>query len=310
MANFKAFIHVERLDETKIDIKNFLNGTVYCFPKLDGTNAVAWADNDGKIHCGSRKREVSLDHDNANFMNWFVTDVSTEKLRNFLVENPDLVVYFEWLAGIDGMKQAGTIKQYLDPGAWIIGVFNTSAGHYINYEVYSSLLENIYDKIDVPLAIFENPKYEDLIALLNNNHYNLPSDTLGEGIVLWNYDFEDQWGHFQVAKIVAQEFHEKKGQSQKMKVPQTREGLEQTIVDAFISSADCEKCKQKVINMFELQEWENSGACVGTFLNLLYTDLITEEMLSIVRRFKNPIIDFAFLKNACFIKGRQYLGLI
>ena len=106
MASFKSFIHVERLDETKIDV------AVYCFSKLDGTNAVAWADDNGNIHCGSRKREVSIDHDNANFMNWFTTDFSTEQLRDFLIQNPNLIVYGEWLHGMDGAKQTGTIKQY------------------------------------------------------------------------------------------------------------------------------------------------------------------------------------------------------
>lgn len=309
MANYRSFIHVERLDKTKIDVNAFLNGKIYIFPKLDGTNAVAWADNDGNIHCGSRKREVSLDKDNANFMNWFMTDNSTEKLRAFLVDRPNLIIYFEWLAGVDGMKQTGAIKQYLDPGAWIIGVFNIDTGHYINYDAYYSFLAGVYNKIDHPMVILDNPSYEDLTDILNHNHYNLPSDTLGEGIVLWNYDFKDRWGNFQVAKIVAKEFHEKKGQSQKMKTPANREGLEQNIVDAFVSSADCEKCKQKVTTIVE-HDWTGSSKEIGMFLNMLYTDLIQEEMWSIVRRFKNPIIDFNILKTFVFTKGREYLGLI
>jgi len=310
MATYKSFIHVERLDDTKIDVAAFLNGTVYCFPKLDGTNAVVWADESGDIHCGSRKREVTIEHDNANFMNWFSTDASTEKLRDFLVQNPNLIVYGEWLNGVDGAKQAGSIKQYLTPGLWVIGMFDTDAGNYLYYDIYAHLLEDVYDQIDRPIAILNNPTKEDIINLLADNHFNLPDDVNGEGIVCWNYDFRDKFGHFQVAKIVAQEFLEHKGTSQKFKQPQVREGLEQNIVDAFVSSADCEKCKQKVMVMFNLDSWENSGKYIGTFLNLLYTDLVEEEMLSIVRRFKNPVIDFSILKNICFIKGRSYLGLI
>lgn len=310
MATYKSFIHVERLDETKIDVPAFLNGTVYCFSKLDGTNAVAWADNDGNIHCGSRKREVSIDHDNADFMLFFTTDKSTEKLREFLIQNPNLIVYGEWLNGWGGRKQTGTIKQYLDPGFWIIGVFDIDAGNYLYYDIYAKLLENIYDKIDRPIAILDHPSKNDIIELLSDNHFNLPDDTNGEGVVCWNYDYRDKWDHFQVAKIVAAEFLEHKGTSQKIKVPQIREGLEHDIVNAFISSADCEKCKQKIMVAENLEEWETTGKYIGMFLGMLYTDLITEEMLSIVRRFKNPKIDFAILKNECFIKGRQYLGLI
>ncbi len=310
MAIYHSFLHVERLDETKIDVSAFLNGTIYVFPKLDGTNSCVWADELGNIHCGSRKREISLDHDNADFMLFFTTDKSTENLRNFLVEHPYYIVYGEWLNGWSGRKQAGTIKQYLDPGFWIFGMFNNDTLSYLNYEKYFPMLKDIYDKIDRPLAVLDHPSKEDIVTLLEQNHFNLPNDILGEGVVCWNYDFHDQFGHFQVAKIVAKEFHEMKGQSQKIKVPQVREGLEQDIVNAFISSADCEKCKQKVMVMFNLDSWDNSGKNIGTFLNLLYNDLIEEEMISIVKRFKNPVIDFAILKAACFTKGRTYLGLI
>ena len=113
-----------------------------------------------------------------------------------------------------------------------------------------------------------------------------------------------------MAKIVAQEYLEHKGNSQKEKQVQVREGLEHDIAMAFISSADCEKCKQKIMVANNLEEWENTGKYIGMFLNMLYTDLIQEEMLSIIRRFKNPVIDFGILKNDCFIKGRKYLGLI
>lgn len=310
MAIYHSFLHVERLDETKINVSAFLNGTIYIFPKLDGTNSCVWADELGNIHCGSRKREISLDHDNADFMLFFTTDKSTEKLRNFLIEHPYYIIYGEWLNGWSGRKQAGTIKQYLNPGFWIFGVFNNDTLSYINYEKYFSMLKDIYDKIDCPLAVLDHPSKEDIIALLEQNHFNLPNDVLGEGVVCWNYDFRDQFGHFQVAKIVAKEFHEMKGQSQKIKVPQIREGLEQDIINAFVSSADCEKCKQKVMIMFNLDSWDNSGKNIGTFLNLLYNDLIEEEMISIIKRFKNPVIDFAILKAACFTKGRIYLGLI
>lgn len=309
MAVFKPFLHVERLDDTKINVTEFLKGWVYCFPKLDGTNAVVWSDN-GEIHCGSRKREVSIDHDNADFMLFMMTDKSTEKLRNFLIENPNLIIYGEWLNGWSGRKQAGTIKQYLEPGFWIIAVFDVDSGNYLYYDTYKALLENIYDKIDQPIRRLFNTKQENLIELLENNHFNLPDDILGEGIVLWNYDYRDEYGHPQVAKIVAAEFLERKGTPRKIKQNIAREGLEQDIVDAFVTSADCEKCKQKIILSLGLNEWGGSGKEIGMFLNMLYNDLIQEEMLSIVKRFKNPIIDFNILKQNVFIRGRKYLGLI
>lgn len=310
MAYYKSFIHVERLDQTKIDIPTFLKGQVWVFSKLDGTNACVWADEQGNIHCGSRTREVSIDRDNADFMLFMTTDNSTEKLREFLIQNPNLIVYGEWLNGWSGRKQAGTIKQYLDPGFWVIAVFDIDAGNYLYYNTYAQMLDGIYDKLDEPIEVFENPTYQDIVKLLDNNHFNLPTDVGGEGVVCWNYDFRDRWGHFQVAKIVADEYLERKGNPKKVKQTQIREGLEKDIVEAFVTSADCEKCKQKIILSLGFEEWTGSGKEIGMFLNMLYTDLIQEEMLSIIRRFKNPVIDFTILKNAVFNKGRQYLGFI
>ena len=310
MADYKSFLHVLRLDDTKIDVTKFLQGIVYVFPKLDGTNACAWATEDGEIHCGSRKRELTVDSDNADFNLFFTTDKSTEKLRDFLRENPNLIVYGEWLNGWAGRKQAGSIKQYLDPGFWVFAVYDTDAGNYLYYETYAMLLHGIYEKIDRPIVIYTNPAYNDIAALLEDNHFNLPKDVQGEGVVCWNYDFRDSFGHFQVAKIVAKEFRDNKGVSKKMKMSADREGLEGDIVQAFVTSADCEKCRQKVLVKLGQDEWTGSNKEIGMFLNMLFNDLVEEEMWSIIKRFRNPIIDFNTLKQEVFAKGRQYLGLI
>ena len=309
MATYKSFFHVERMAENKMDVPAFLQGNILAFSKLDGTNAVVWADR-GEIHCGSRKREISVEHDNADFMLFMTTDKSTQKLRDFLIDNENLVVYGEWLNGWHGRKQAGIIKQYMDPGFWIIAVFDIDAGNYLYYDTYAEMLDGIYDKIDRPIARLTNPKYEDCAALLKNNHFNLPDDVRGEGVVFYNYDYRDRFGHPMIAKIVAEEYYAGKGNSPKKRAPQIREGLEQDIVDSFVTDADCDKCKQKVMVMFDLEEWVVSGKTIGAFLNLLYTDLIKEEMYAIVKVFKNPVIDFAILKNNVFIRGRKYLGLV
>ena len=309
MATFKSFFHVERMAENKMDVPAFLQGEVLAFSKLDGTNSVVWADR-GEIHCGSRKREVSVEHDNADFMLFMTTDKSTQKLRDFLLENENLIVYGEWLSGWRGRKQTGTIKQYVDPGFWIIAVFDIDADNYLYYDTYAEMLNGIYDKIDRPIARLTNPKYEDCAALLNDNHFNLPDDVKGEGVVFYNYDYRDRFGHPMIAKIVAEEYYAGKGNSPKKRAAIMREGLEQDIVEAFVTDADCAKCQQKVMVMFNMDEWVVNGKVIGAYLNLLFHDLVEEEMWAIIKSFRNPIIDFGVLKNNVMIKGRQYLGLI
>ena len=63
---FVEYQHVAKLGTTEVE--GIENGTCYVFPKIDGTNASIWYD--GKVRFGSRKRELSLDFDNAGFMAW------------------------------------------------------------------------------------------------------------------------------------------------------------------------------------------------------------------------------------------------
>lgn len=310
MAQYKSFFHVLRMDDSKMDVYNFLQGMIFVMPKLDGTNSSVWADEDGNIHCGSRKREISVEKDNQDFALFMMTDKSTLKLKEFLVKHPELILYGEWLNGYAGRKQAGTIKQYIDPGFWIFAAFDIEQGIYLDYPTYSSLLDGVYDKVIKPDYILDHPTYQECVDLLKDNHFNLPQDVIGEGYVFNNYDYRDKYGKQVIAKIVAQEYLENKGTRVRVKNPVVRDGLEQDIVDAFITTADFEKCQQKVMARFGVDEWTDDHRMVGAFLSMLFNDLVEEEMWSIIKRFRNPVIDFKILQQCTMQAGRKYLGFI
>ena len=59
--------HIERIGTDETD--GILIGSVYVFPKLDGTNASVWLNSDGTIGAGSRNRTLSAQSDNAGFVN-------------------------------------------------------------------------------------------------------------------------------------------------------------------------------------------------------------------------------------------------
>lgn len=308
MAQYKSFIHVIRLDRTKVDVDMFLNADkLYVFSKLDGSNFCAWADEAGQIHVGSRKREVSLDRDNADSMLWFTTSPKTEKIRAFLVEHPEYVVYMEWLNGWAGRKQAGAIGQYLNAEGWVIAMFDTNQKKYLSYPEYAGMLEGIYDQIDTPLAILDHPKEKDLEPYLGL-HFNLPETITQEGIVMWNYDFVDARGEFQVCKIVNEEFLARKGTPKK--TSNNIDDVEQAIVDTFITDVDIEKAKIKIVNLLNLIEWEANNRTIGMLMNFVWDDLMNEEFGSIVKVYKFPIVDFKLLKNLVNQRVRKFLGFI
>ena len=89
---FKKYQHLERFGTT--EVKQIELGTCHVFPKLDGTNASVWLDENGEVQAGSRKRHLSLDFDNAGFYAW-VKEQSN--ILEYLKENPTHRLYGEWL---------------------------------------------------------------------------------------------------------------------------------------------------------------------------------------------------------------------
>nr|MBC8437152.1 hypothetical protein [bacterium] len=82
-------------------------GKVYVFPKIDGTNASVWLDED-TIKCGSRNRELTLDNDNAGFCKYILD--RCDNIHQYLYANPTHRIYGEWLV-------PHTLKTY-ESGAW------------------------------------------------------------------------------------------------------------------------------------------------------------------------------------------------
>lgn len=307
MAFYRAFEHVLRLETSKIDVARFLNGIVYVFSKTDGTNFSAWADEYGNIHCGSRHREITLEKDNADSMLFFTTEPMFEKLRNWLIANPRYIIYGEFIGGLAGRKMVGIIKSYQKKGMMLFAVYDTVDKKYLRYPVYSEMLKNVYNQIVEPLAILDKPSFQEVEKFIEN-HYNLPDDVMAEGIVLYNYDFVDAFGHFQIAKIVNAESKVGKGRVKTKNLPM--DNIEQMIVNAYVTAADCEKAKQKACVRFGLEEWVVDKKTMGFYLNTLYQDLIEEELWSVLKKFKQPTIQFGLLRQLVYMQGRKYLGLV
>ena len=56
---FRKYQHIERFGT--MEVEGIELGLCYIFPKIDGTNSSVWLGEDGQIHAGSRKRELSLE---------------------------------------------------------------------------------------------------------------------------------------------------------------------------------------------------------------------------------------------------------
>ena len=305
MANFKSYTHLERLGRDEVD--GILNGHIIVQPKLDGSNGVIYNRN-GQVYCGSRSRELSLEKDNAGFDDYILNsdDPEVMELRNFVIENPNYMVYGEWLGGVDGRKFVGSIKRYIEGGFFVFDVFDIEKGEYVSYSSWSEWLAFYSRKVPV-IAEFDNPSADDVVACLDKCNYNLPDDVLGEGVCIKQEpSFRDKWGNIQIAKIVRDEFKQDKSKPKKVYADSE---INQEFIDKYVTDAFLDKCRNKVLqacgdDAFNLRNKKH----VGMMMQLVWHDAIDENIFDFIKK-KKPTINFGNLNGMINVRVRDYLGL-
>lgn len=282
---FEKYQHVEKLGTPATE--GILNGEVYIFPKLDGTNTSVYLNDDGEIEVASRNRVLTPEHDNAGA---YVALHSQDKFKRFFAAHPNWRLYGEWLI-------PNVIRNYRDDAWRKFYVFDVmdENGKYIPYFDYAPILNNFWTPNDfciewIPLiALLTNPDTEDVMQQLENCNYLVKDDKPGEGIVIKNYDFVNKFGRTTWAKIVRAEAKLAKKTSTP---PIVGRPVESDIVDAFVTPAFVEKEFAKIVT-------ENGGTfelkLVNKFLGILWYTFVNEEMFNILRKFAHPTINFKVL---------------
>lgn len=293
---FRKYQHVERFGTMEVD--GIQLGKCYVFPKIDGTNSSVWLGEDGALHAGSRNRELSLDKDNAGFLEAISKD---ERVKAYLQKHPDHRLFGEWLV-------PHSLKTYRDDAWRRFYVFDvcvdadTQEGlEYLPYEVYQPLVEEFGLDYLAPIRILRNGTLEDFLKCAEENNFLIKDGAgAGEGVVIKNYDFYNKF-HRQVwAKIVRSEFREKHHKAMGAPVSENRL-VEEDIVDKFVTSALVDKEFAKIVN--ETGGW--TSKLIPRLLSVVYHELICEEMWNILKAFKQPAINFRVLNALTINKIKQ-----
>lgn len=280
--DFKKYTHIERLGTT--EVLGISLGTSYIFPKLDGTNSSVWLDEKGEIQAGSRNRHLTLEKDNAGFYAWVKEQ---ENIIQYLKENPTHRLYGEWLV-------PHSLKTY-NKEAWNkFYVFDVEKnGEYLHYDIYNHLLTGKSIDFILPICIIENASYQQLINQLNKNVFLIEDGKgLGEGIVIKNYEFKNQYKSKAYAKIVTSEFKEK--HTKTMGAPNIKGSklVEEEIAKEFVTTALVEKVYAKIEN-----ETEFNSKSIARLLNTVFYDIVKEETWNFIKKHKNPVINFKTLQH-------------
>jgi len=289
---FERYQHVTQLDfdETQgIEV-----GLTHIFPKLDGTNGSVWMSDDGDIMAGSRNRTLSLDFDNAGFLAWILQQPC---FVTFFSEFPKLRLYGEWLV-------PHTVKDYRDDAWNKFYVFDvTDENDYLTYDQYKPMLEK--HGIDFVPRYFtaENATIDKLKERVDQCNFLMKDGCIGEGIVIKNYDYKNRFGRIVWAKVVRQEFkdnHRGKG----LKSPHISQ---ETRVEIQVLDLLTEAFVMKEFNKIKLEKdgWNNKY--IPMLFGKVWYEFINDNVWDILKKYKNPTIDFKNLHAMIINKTKQFL---
>lgn len=294
--DFRKYQHIERFGTDEVDGIEF--GKCYIFYKIDGTNGSVWLD-ENEIKAGSRNRELSIDSDNAGF---YAHILENEKIKSYFNKYPNHRLYGEWLV-------PHSLKTYRQDAWRKFYVFDVTinkedeAVEYIPYDIYKEFLDEFEIEYIPPVAIINNPNYESLIKLLDKTGQFLVKDGegSGEGIVIKNYDFYNKYHRQTWAKIIANEFKEIHHKAMGAPEMNTQLMVEERIVDEFVTTDFIEKEFYKIVT--ENDGWQSKF--IPMLLSKVFYELINEEMWNIIKKYKNPKIDFRILNALTIQKIKQ-----
>lgn len=289
MSGFVKYFHLERYG--KDETKGIERGIIFIQSKLDGTCSSVWMDKDG-IKTGSRNRELTLDNDNQGFCRFIEENKSLyEPLFTLL---PNAILYGEFLI-------PHTIKAYVKDAWKKFYVFDVALQRgeelsWLTPEQYEPVLNSLGITYIPTVAKLENyegdySEFKDKVGYLIDPSIQGASP---EGLVIKNYSFINQYGRKTFAKIVFPSFKEEK------KVVATRDStVEFDIAEKFVTEHLVEKEYAKIAT---------TGAIEGIqarLLNTVFKTMLEEEIWDILKKFKNPIIDFKALQRSVYAKIKE-----
>jgi len=284
---FKKYQHVERLNTTGCD--GLLDGEVFVFPKIDGTNGSIWFDN-GDIKAGSRNRELTIENDNAGFLKAVLENESLCKM----VKLYDKLRFFgEWLV-------PHSLKTYSDDAWRKFYVFDVMLGDkYLTFDEYSKICDEW--RIDyIPLLFSgENLTHDQISNHLEKNTFLLKENSgYGEGVVVKRYDFKNKYGRTVWGKIVSNEFKQKHNKEMGAPKLQGKSEVEQKIVTKYLTESLIEKEYAKL----SIDGWESKK--IPQLIGIIYNCFITEELWNVLKKEKSPTINFKRLNSEVVKKIR------
>jgi hypothetical protein len=305
--NFRKYQHVVKLSDPEAE--GLLLGTVFVFPKIDGTNGSVWLGDDGEIKAGSRNRELSLENDNQGFYQHILSN--KEPFVKFFNDYPNYTLFGEFLI-------PHTLKTYKENAWRHFYVFDIMDGNgqYVPYGAHMTQVVNFLNNARygfrwIPATyVLENPDIDSIHHCLQQNTYLIQDNQgIGEGIVIKNYDFCNKYDRIQWAKMVTNDFKEKHCKETGPIKMASKISLEQDFIDKKLTNSMIDKVHANITNSIDNRGeyfiWNSK--LIPRLLETVYHDLVNEETYNFLKTIKgDKTIDFNRLRQLCYQRIKEY----
>lgn len=288
MSTFKKYPKIHRLGKEETD--GILIGEVHVEEKIDGANASIWMDKRGEIVCGSRNRELTEGFN--GFVDWVR---NSEAVKKFFAENPDHRLYGEWLVPHTIKYEKGW------QNFWLFDVTKALDGEeneeFASREAVHTIAQMYGFSTPHYFGTFVDPSPDDLLALVGQSQLG----PKGEGVVLKNLSFRDQFGNLNYAKIVSEQFKEDNGITFGGNNKHSDSYWEMYIVNKYMTRARVDKVCNKLQSIIE-EKLDMKH--IPRVSHTAFHDLITEEIWEIQSKVTGDL-NFKKLANLCQRKAKQ-----
>lgn len=283
MNTFRKFDKIHRLG--KDETLGILEGTCYVQEKVDGANTSAWLDESGFMRLGSRGRQLG-DEEFNGFVKYMY---NYEPIKGYFADHPTHTLYGEWLVRHTIAYNETTYQKWYLFDIWDGEKYLTTP------EVHD--IAKAYGILSVPfLGEYENPTHEQLMVHVGKTEFG----DRGEGIVIKNPGFTNQFGDKNYAKIVTESFKEDNAT-----VFGGNNKFSDTYQEVYWMNKFMTLPRVKKI-MDKLQPTINEKLDmkhIPQVMGMCYHDMITEEGWEIAKDGKK--IDFKALERVCNKKSKQ-----
>lgn len=292
ITEFLKYPHLERLGN--VEVEGIEHGLCNVFPKIDGTNASMWIDEHNLFQYGSRTRTLSIEKDNAGFMQAMDCTPIGDPYKSLLYSYPNWRLYGEWLV-------PHTLKNYRDD-AWrkfyIFDVYDNLTGQFITYDDYKKALDSFGCTYIPCFQTVRNGDFVTYTESAKKIKYLLHDpEGVGEGVVIKRYDYENKFGRTCWAKVVLAEFKE---QHVRTMGPDGVGGevFEEKLVRDLVTRHLVDKEYSKIA----LEGW--SSRSIPRLLETVYRCVVVEELYDYLKK-NNGTINFKTLKHFVTSKVKE-----